>query len=65
MPILNAYYFPEQKYNQLYPGISPVNTFRVIFSEIFGQDLPLLPDSSFYSTWDRHYKLVNVTDQVN
>jgi hypothetical protein len=42
--ILNAYYLPGGHGNALYPEISPVNSFRVIFNEYFGTHLPLLPD---------------------
>ena len=65
MPIMNAYYFPKKNYQTLYPSISPVNSFRVIFNEYFGKDYTLLPDSSFYSTWEHHYDFVNVTDSLN
>lgn len=46
--ILNAYYIPGHT-RQLYPGISPINTFRVIFNAYLGADLPLLKDVSYYS----------------
>ncbi len=45
--ILNAYYFPDAGTESLYPTISPVNTFRVIFNTYFGAQLPLLEDKSF------------------
>jgi hypothetical protein len=46
--ILNAYYM--QGHNaQLYPGISPVNTFRVILNSYFATNLPLLKDQSYFS----------------
>ncbi|MBL4586709.1 MAG: hypothetical protein JKX84_06605 [Flavobacteriales bacterium] len=64
MPILNAYYFPNQVYDGLYPGISPVNSFRQILTQYFGLDYPLLPDSSYYSTWTHQYDFVNVTDSI-
>jgi len=51
--ILNAYYFPDKNYQNLYPSISPVNTFRVICNQYFNTDLPLLPDKHyqvFYGT---------------
>ena len=48
MKILNAYYLPGAE-NVLYPSISPVNTFRIIFNAYFGQNYPLLPDVSRYS----------------
>jgi len=49
MSILNAYYLPGDGAKRLYESISPVNTFRVIFSHYFKQDLPLLPDLSYYN----------------
>jgi len=45
-PILNAVYFPDQNYAQLSPTITPVNTFRIILSQYFGADFPLLPDQN-------------------
>jgi hypothetical protein len=50
MTILNAYYLPDaQGRSRLYPSISPVNSFRVIFNAYFGADLPLLPDKAYRS----------------
>ena len=51
MAILNAYYFPGERELTLYGSISPVNTFRVIFNEYFGQDFDLLADESLHSTY--------------
>lgn len=59
--IMNAYYFPDQDYRLLYPDITPVNTFRVILSQYFGEELELLPDRSFFSTVTRPFKLIEVT----
>lgn len=42
--ILNAYYVPGSLKNKLYPTISPVNSFRLIFSDVFNTNYPLLPD---------------------
>jgi hypothetical protein len=47
LQILNAIYLPEQDYAALYPSISPVNGFRVIFNAYFGSDYELLPDISY------------------
>ncbi len=44
--ILNAYYLPGIDTTGLYPTISPVNTFRVIFDGYWGWQLPLLADQS-------------------
>jgi len=54
MDILNAYYLPGVE-APLYESISPVNTFRVVLNTYFGQDLPLLPDVSRYSTYEAPY----------
>jgi len=42
--ILNLYYFPGEDYTNLYPDISPVNSFRVVLDQFFGFDFPLLSD---------------------
>jgi len=49
MRILNAYYFPNQDYQNLSPNISPVNSFRVILNAYFDGNLPLLENSSYFS----------------
>jgi hypothetical protein len=49
---LYAIYLPGHKADQtLYPSISPVNTFRVIFNTYFGTDLPLLEDRTYFMAW--------------
>jgi phosphoglycerol transferase MdoB-like AlkP superfamily enzyme len=62
--ILNAYYFYDQNYSSLYPQITPVNSFRVIYNQYFGTDYDLLADRSFYSIWDKPYKFTEVTDSL-
>ena len=47
--ILEAYYFPGNASAKLYPTISPVNSFRLIFDEYFGANYPLLPDQTYIS----------------
>ncbi|HEY9075224.1 MAG TPA: hypothetical protein VIO61_01685 [Anaerolineaceae bacterium] len=44
--ILNAYYLPRGNKNAVYATITPVNTFRLVFSQYFGERLPLLNDES-------------------
>jgi len=46
--ILNIYYLPDGGEENLYPSITPVNSFRVIFDTYFGADYPLLPDLAHY-----------------
>jgi hypothetical protein len=50
MPILNAIYLQGKTVQDAYDSISPVNTFRLVFKQLFGSPLPLLEDRSFYST---------------
>jgi hypothetical protein len=44
--ILNALYLPGSKDDWFYPGMTPVNTFRLIFNHYFGGHYPYLPDQS-------------------
>lgn len=50
--ILYAVRFADGQERELPPGLTPVNTFRVIFDTYFNADLGLLPDRSFYSPWN-------------
>lgn len=47
--MLNAYYFPDGGNKMLYPTVTPVNTFRLIFNTYFGGKYDLLPDVSRYA----------------
>ena len=49
MKNLSAYYFPDHNYSDLYPQITPVNSFRVILSNYFGQNYPSLGDQSYFA----------------
>lgn len=53
--ILNVYYFSDGNYSLLYPGISPINTFRIVFNQYFGSNLPLLPDKTYFSGYDASF----------
>jgi hypothetical protein len=64
MTILNAYYFPDKRYEKLYDTISPVNSFRVVMNTFFGASLDLLPDRSYFSTWKEPFQFHDVTAQV-
>ena len=44
-----AYFFPDGDYSSLRDNLSNVNTFRIVFNKYFGQQLPLLADSSIYN----------------
>jgi hypothetical protein len=47
LPILNAYYLPGQASDLLYPTISPINTFRLIFDQYFGSEMGTMDDASY------------------
>lgn len=65
MSILNAYYFPDQNYDALYEGITPVNTFRVVLNGYFGTGYEILEDKSYFSELrNKIYSYTDVTDQV-
>jgi len=44
---LSAYYLPENGEQSLYPSITPVNSFRIIFDTYFGTNFGLLEDKSY------------------
>lgn len=64
MSIINAMYFPDGKYSELYSSITPVNTFRVLLNEYFGAKLELLQDRSYFSNYLLPYKFIDVTDRL-
>jgi len=63
-PNLNAYFVPESIQKTLYPGITPVNSFRVLFNGLFGEKMKLRPDRSWYSTFPAPFDFVEVTTKV-
>jgi len=65
MSILSAYYVPDSCRALLYPSITPVNTFRLIFKSCFGQAYDLLPDLSYFSTFEDFHSLENVTGSLD
>jgi hypothetical protein len=58
LAILNAYHLPGDGRRLVYPGLSPVNTFRLVFKHYFGADLDLLEDRSAWCTWRRPYRFL-------
>jgi len=63
--ILNAYYLPGAGTRALYPTISPVNSFRVVFNAYFDTNLPLLPDRTLRHVSDMQpFMFDDITAQV-
>ena len=46
---LMAFYAPSSVTDSLYDTMTPVNSFRLVLSKVFSENLPLLPDYSFFS----------------
>ncbi len=64
-PILAAFYLPGLKENPIYPTITPVNNFRVIFNSYFGTKYSLLPDKNIiFQDEDNYYRFTEVTDRI-
>ena len=57
--ILNAYHLPNHK-TELYPQLSPVNSFRIIFNDYFGGSYDMLPDITYYSPVPKLYNFSEV-----
>lgn len=64
MMILNAYYLPGQSQG-LYETITPVNTFRLVLNNYFGQDFEMLEDVSYYSAYDIPYDYITIPNQCD
>jgi hypothetical protein len=65
--ILSAYHLPgvDPEAAGLYPEITPVNSFRVVFDAYFGADLGLLPDLVFaHVSQQDFYEFFDVTDRI-
>ncbi|MGH2582506.1 MAG: hypothetical protein ACRDFQ_06380 [Anaerolineales bacterium] len=55
MQILNLYLIPQNGEVNLYPKITPINTFRIIFNSLFETHLPLLEDKSYFSQYQHPF----------
>lgn len=62
--ILNAYYLPGHNNSDLSPAITPVNSFRVIFNSVFGSQLEILEEKTYFSLFDVPYNFVDVTQSI-
>ena len=63
--IFAAYRLPGVDQTCLYPGMSSVNTFRVVFDLYFDANLPVLPDRNYiHRDRDHPYDLTDVTDRL-
>jgi hypothetical protein len=65
--ILSAFYLPgvDPEAAGLYPSVTPVNQFRVLFNAYFGLNLPAVPDRNYIFPDQEHlYEFIDVTDRL-
>lgn len=63
--IMNAWYVPGDRQVGLYPELTSINTFPLLFRDYFGLDYTLREDRVFASAkYNRPYDLVEVTDRL-
>lgn len=65
MAILNAYYLPRGGDQLLYETISPVNTFRIVFTYYFGGSYGLIEDISYYSRHADPFNFILVPNEFS
>ena len=63
--VFNAIYLPSRDYESAQALSSPVNNFRLIFRELTGADIPLLPDRAYSFKYDHQpYDLEDVSERI-
>jgi hypothetical protein len=62
LAILNAYHFPQGGASNLYPQVTPVNTFRVLLNTYFGGQYPILEDASYFSNYKTPYDFSEISN---
>lgn len=62
--ILNAYYMPGMSTEQLYPEMTPVNTFKLLFNLYFDKNYKLLENRHFNTNYYKYYKFLDVTEKM-
>lgn len=65
LPILNAYLVPDKMRRKLRLGISPVNSFRLLFNECFGDRFEQLPEKHLVGWYYGMDKLRDATHIVH
>jgi hypothetical protein len=61
--ILNALLLPGIEPDSFYPGMTPVNTFRLVLNTYLGTEYPLLDDRTYMPSWDKPYDFIDVTQR--
>ena len=61
---LYAVYFPNQNYSSFNSSETNVNVFRIMFNDVFGEELDLLEDKIFLSTPSKQYEFEDITKKI-
>lgn len=61
---LNAWYAPPAVKEKLSDNMVSVNTFRTLFSTLFGENLPDLPRKISFSWYSFPYRFLDITEEV-
>jgi len=64
LPNFCAIYASDGPLPELYPSITPVNIFRLLFNHYLHTDYPRLPDRCYFSNPAHPLNLIDVTDRV-
>lgn len=64
LSILYAIHLPGGRTNTLYDSMTPVNTFPIVFNELFGGRFGLEDDRNFYTTREYPYRFIEVTGRL-
>jgi hypothetical protein len=63
--ILDAIYLPGLDASALlHEDTSSVNTFRIVFNQLFNTRYPLLPEKSYFCRWLTPHQFLDVTDRL-
>lgn len=60
--ILNAFLFPAEREFAVYPSITPVNTYRVLFNGLFKANFKLLPDRTYFADKTKPYRQILLSE---
>lgn len=63
--ILYACLVPEDLKKNLYPEVTPVNTFRFLFNGLFGLKIEMEPDRCYYSGPEDAFSFVDITEDLD
>jgi hypothetical protein len=63
--ILNAYYLPGVSGEQLYPSITPVNSFRVVLNAYFGTHLDMEQDKTYFTSQTLPRQVIDITPDAS